>query len=73
MPIMDIFDAVMDAPADQFIQHRHQHVDPFDGEPLLPRKGAVQKPLEFLHLNQPFQQSDLLIGGKKGRYPPDST
>ena len=51
--------------ADHLVQHRDEHVEPFDREARLARKGALQEPLERFDLRQPIEQLDRIdrIGG----------
>src|ERR1035437_3792015 len=40
---------------DQLVQHRHQHVQPFDGEALLAKVGSPEETLEGLHGSQALE------------------
>ena len=46
---------------DRQVEHRHQHVDAFDREPLLAEVGLVQELLERLDLGEPLEQPLLLV------------
>ena len=51
---------------DYFIQHRHQGVVPFHGEPLLSREAAMEKMLKGFSLAEPFEQRKPLVAVKLG-------
>ena len=42
--------------ADDLVEHRHQHVEPFDREPRLAGEGPVQEALEHLDLGDAVEQ-----------------
>jgi len=47
---------------DHEIQHRHGHVEPFDGKPLLAEISLVQEALERVHRRETRQQLLLSVG-----------
>ena len=51
--------------ADDLVEHRHEHVEPFDREARLAGKRPLQEALERLDLRQPIEQLDRIdrIGG----------
>jgi hypothetical protein len=46
---------------DRLVEHRHEDVEPFDGELLLPDERAAQIGLERLHAGEPAQQLAPLV------------
>ena len=58
----DIARAALGRALDREVEHRHQHVDAFDREPLLAEIGLVQELLERLDLGEPLEQLPLLVG-----------
>ena len=52
----DVADARLGRLADHLVQHRDEHVEPFDREARLAGEGAVQEALEGLDLRQPVEQ-----------------
>src|SRR4029450_368780 len=50
---------------DRRVQHRHEYIEPFDRELLLPEKRPPQVALEPLDLRQPREQTALLVRGER--------
>ena len=58
---------------DGLVEHRHEDVEPFDGELLLPDERATEVRLERLDPCEPIEELAPLIGGELGlRNRPDS-
>ena len=54
----DVADAGLGGVADDLVEHRHEHVEPFDREARLAGEGAVEEALEHFDLRQPVEQRD---------------
>ena len=50
---------------ERLVEHRDEHVEPFDRELLLSDERPVQVALEAFDLAQPLEQVSLLIGGQR--------
>ena len=58
MPISIDADARFGRVADDLVEDRHQHVEPFDREARLAVEGAVQEALEGFDLGETIEQRD---------------
>ena len=66
-------DAAFGRIADDLVEDRHGHVEPFDREPRLGLEGAMQEALERLDLRQTIEQRHRVIGSAGARKRPRST
>ena len=64
-PDENLPDAGLAGPGNDFVEDRHEHVEPLDREARLARKCPLKKALERLDLGQPVEQLDWIdrIGG----------
>ena len=60
-PDHDLVRAADGGELDRLVEHRHQHIEPFERELLLSEEGPTQVALEALDLRQPAQQPDLFL------------
>ena len=63
-PHDDLLPAVGGGQLDQFVEHRHRHVQALDRELVLAEVGLVHEALEGVHLDQPAQQAAALVVGQ---------
>ncbi len=64
-PDHDLLAAVRRREADQFVDHRHGHVEALDRELVLAEIGLVHEALERVDLDQPAQQPAALLVGQR--------
>ena len=60
-PDHDLVRATGGGELDRLVEHRHEHVEPLEGELLLSEERAAQVVLEALHLRQAPQQPEALL------------
>jgi hypothetical protein len=65
----DLPDAGLARLRNHFVEHGHEHVEPFDREASLARERPLEKPLEGFHLGQPVEQRDRIVGSAAGSVP----
>ena len=72
-PDHDLVRAGLGRDRDRLVEHRDEHVEPFERELLLAEEGLAQVPLEPLDLGQPLEQPTLLVAAERlGGSVPDS-